>query len=215
MPAHQSITDSTKIHEAKQIAGATTADAGKIITPSGVTSGVGVLRKLAVNELDPDGRTPWTGWANYADSVRTSSNKLSIAASARTKISIDASGSLTNLDGLPTGVSALWDTANNVITPAGLDDAYDIRFSCKGSLDSAAADQYVDFEVDVGGSIGVLWAETRSMINDTSEHSFVFNGALFTGSTFLANGGSIYLTPSANSKFWDFRLLIVRTHRGE
>lgn len=41
----------SEIHEAKQIVGATSADAGKVITPSAV-DGVGELRKLLSNEIN-------------------------------------------------------------------------------------------------------------------------------------------------------------------
>ena len=45
MPASQ-------LHEDKLIASATTADSGKVTTPSGTTNGVGVLRKLLISEID-------------------------------------------------------------------------------------------------------------------------------------------------------------------
>lgn len=214
MPAHQSITDATKIHEAKQIASATTADAGKVITPSSVTNGVGSLRKIVVDELDPAGRTPWTGWAQYADNLYTSSAKRAIAASTRTKVTINGAGTKTNTSGLPTGVSALWDTTNNVITPAASGDAYNILLNFKGALDATGADKYVDIELDIGGGTGVIVSDTRAFIKDTATMQFAFAFPEFADATFVANGGSFYLTPSANASFWDFEVLIVRTHRG-
>lgn len=214
MPAHQSITDATKIHEAKQIASATTADAGKVITPSSSTNGVGSLRKIVVDELDPAGRTPWTGWAQYADSLYTSSAKRAIAASTRTKVTINGSGARTDTSGLPTGVSALWDTTNNVITPAAAGDAYTILLNFKGALDATGADKYLDMELDIGGSLGVVVSDTRTFIKDTATMQFAFAFPEFANATFVANGGSFYLTPSANASFWDFEVLIVRTHRG-
>jgi len=47
---HTSLTD-TQCHEPKGINSATTADKGKVITPSGTTSGESVLRKLTHAEL--------------------------------------------------------------------------------------------------------------------------------------------------------------------
>lgn len=43
-----------ELHEPKQIAGATTSDAGKVITPSPSTAGAGVLRFLASSEITFD-----------------------------------------------------------------------------------------------------------------------------------------------------------------
>lgn len=217
MPAHQSITDATKIHEAKQIASATTADAGKVITPSSSTNGEGTLRKIVVDELDPAGRTPWTGWAQYADSLYTSSAKRAITASTRTKVTIDGAGAKTDTSGLPTGVSALWDTTNNIITPAAVGDAYNILLNFKGApdtTDTTGAYRYVDMELDIGGGAGVIVSDARVFIKDTATMQFAFAFPEFANATFLANGGSFYLTPSANASFWDFEVLIVRTHRG-
>ena len=43
---------SSELHEPKGIVGASTSDAGKVITPSASTAGTGVLRKLTELEID-------------------------------------------------------------------------------------------------------------------------------------------------------------------
>lgn len=43
---------SADCHEPKHITDAVTGDAGKVITPSGVTAGTSVLRQLTVSEID-------------------------------------------------------------------------------------------------------------------------------------------------------------------
>jgi len=48
---HTSLND-TQCHEPKGINSATTADAGKVITPSGTSSGVSALRKLTQSDLN-------------------------------------------------------------------------------------------------------------------------------------------------------------------
>lgn len=50
MAIHRDLPAS-EVHEAKQIIGAVTADAGKVITPSGSSNGVGELRNLATSEI--------------------------------------------------------------------------------------------------------------------------------------------------------------------
>lgn len=50
MAIHRDLPAS-EVHEAKQIIGAVTADAGKVITPSGSGNGVGELRNLATSEI--------------------------------------------------------------------------------------------------------------------------------------------------------------------
>lgn len=215
MPAHQSITDATKIHEAKQIASATTADAGKVITPSSSTNGVGTLRKITVGEIGPTGRAGWTGWAQYSDSTYTAGSPLSVSASARTKVTVDGAGSQTNTAGLPDGATALWDTTNNIILPLGVNDAYDVRLSFKMKLDASSSDQYCDVELDIGGSIGVIAADTKLFIKGTTAIEVIVAFPVYTGTTFNTNGGTFYITPSANSKFYDFGVSIFVLHRGE
>lgn len=48
---HTALT-STQVHEPKHISIATTADTGKVITPSASTSGESVLRKLTEDDID-------------------------------------------------------------------------------------------------------------------------------------------------------------------
>jgi len=54
MPNHAALTGAN-LHEAKGLDTATTADAGKVLTPSSVTSGVSTLRKLKATELNSEG----------------------------------------------------------------------------------------------------------------------------------------------------------------
>ena len=50
MAEHSTLTGSS-LHECKQISAGSTGDAGKVITPSGITSGQGVLRNLVDAEV--------------------------------------------------------------------------------------------------------------------------------------------------------------------
>ena len=52
MTAHSTINTPGEIHETKQIAGATTSDAGKVVTPSASVTGAGVLRFLEIAEIN-------------------------------------------------------------------------------------------------------------------------------------------------------------------
>lgn len=60
MPLHSAATGS-EVHQDKLIGVATTADAGKITTPSSVSNGVGELRKLKATELDSQATTADAG----------------------------------------------------------------------------------------------------------------------------------------------------------
>lgn len=209
MATHVGLTDPAEIHEDKRIVSATTSDAGKVITPSSTTAGTSELRKLNTGEINPSGGTPWTGVAAWADSTYTSSAKRAIAAGVRTKVTIDGLGAQTDLDQLPSG-SAWWNTTSNKIIPDANGDAYDVRIIFNAT--PTAGSDYFDIELDIGGAIGVILAETKIYAKGTGTHSFVLSWPVRTKDTFLANGGEIYITPSSNQNFWDFNIQITKTH---
>jgi len=60
MPAHAELAVA-ELHECKQIKSATTADAGKVVTPSSVTNNVGTLRNLLGTEIATNGTTADAG----------------------------------------------------------------------------------------------------------------------------------------------------------
>lgn len=208
---HVELPDSL-LHEPKHIKIATTSDSGKVITPSSTTAGVSELRYLDVGDIANSGASSWTGWAQYSEGVKiTEGTGLPLAASTRTKLTIDGTGTTTNIGGMPGGVVNLWDTINNKITPGGVDDAYDVRLAFTAK--SATTGAYLEIELDVGGSLGVIAKDTRGFLKNTDQF-FQVNIPVFTGTTFLANGGEIWITSSAAATLWNPRILIIRTHKG-
>lgn len=208
---HSALPNS-ELHEPKHILPSTTADAGKVITPSSVTSGTSQLRYLTLDDISDSGVTSWTGWAQYDESTAISeATGVSLTASTRTKLSIDGLGTLTNDDGLPSGISAFWDTVNDKVTPAGLNDTYDIRLSFIAKCTTANA--YLDIELDVGGSLGTIAQQTVPFLKTVDQY-FQINIPVFSGATFLANGGEFYVTASDATTLWSPRVMVIRTHKG-
>ena len=213
MVDHADFVSPTRVHESKQILGATTSDAGKVITPSSSSNGVGVLRKLTLSELDTSTAAPWTGWEHLADSTYTSGSPLSVLDGVRTKVTIDGLGSATNKDYLPSGVTGFWDVAENQFDPVAEGDCYDVRLQFKCATTPTNA--FVDCELDIGGALGVILRETRPLLRAASATNIVvFSWPVFTLDTFLANGGEFYITPNEDATFWDFAITIIRTHNG-
>lgn len=148
-------------------------------------------------------------WQHYRDSTYPTGTKLAIAAGIRTQLTNDG---ITRTVVSPNGYAAVWDTATNKIIPLNLNDFYTVRVDIKGWSDSAA-NNYFDIEMDIGGGLGVVAAETGVFIKGAlTEQSFNFSSQFFVGSTFLANGGTIYITPNANASFWDIGITISRTY---
>jgi hypothetical protein len=211
MPAHQSIIDPTKIHEAKQIAGASTTDAGKIITPSSVTPGVGVLRKLGTSELTYEPVV--TGWSQHADDQYTVSAKRTIGSATRTLVTINDLGAPTNAN-LPVGASAFWNAGAHKVVPGNSNDAYMIRlcFSVESS-GGGTGDRYLEIDLDVGGTTGVI-VQNGHLLRTGSAQRMHSNFLTVAEADFVANGGQFYITTSHSMNFWDFKLLISRIHKG-
>lgn len=208
---HSALPNS-ELHEPKHILTSTTADAGKVITPSSVTGGTSQLRLLDLDDLSDSGVTSWTGWAQYDESVKiTEGTGLSLPAGVRTPLTIDGLGSLTNTDGLPTGVTEFWNTSTNKFTPAGLNDAYDLRLFFIARC--ATTNAYLDVDLDIGGSVGILAQQSFSFVKSIDQY-FNTNLSVFTAATFLANGGTFNITASHPATLWRPKLLIVRTHKG-
>lgn len=208
---HKDLPNS-QLHEPKHILTATTGDSGKVITPSSMTNGVSQLRYLTIGDITNSGASSWTGWAQYADSDKVSeATALDLTANTRTKLTIDGLGTNTNTAGLPTGVVSFWDSTDNKITPAGLNDAYDIRLSFTAKC--ASAGEYLEVELDIGGSLGTITHTTIPFLK-TVDQNFQVNIPVFSGTTFLAQGGTVWVTASDAAKLWNPQILIIRTHKG-
>lgn len=186
---HSAIPDA-QLHEPKGVAN---ASAGEVYIADGAGSGEWV------------GPTAWYTWK---DGQYTSGAKRSITATTRTKVTINGSA-FTAGDG--TGSSSFWSTANNEVVAEGEDYVYDVRFDFKAQ--SATASAYIDVEYDVGGTTGVILTRTYVLSKTAATNSVVQSMHFFVGSDFAANGMEIYVTPSANTDFWDFGIFITRVHR--
>lgn len=211
MVDHADFVSPARVHEAKQILGATTSDAGKVITPSSTSNGSGELRNIALTELDPTPEVPWTGWEHIADSQYTSGSPRAITGDTRTQVTIDGLGTETNKDHLPAGITGMWDVGDNVLAPVTGGDFYMVRVQFRCS--TTPPDAFVDCELDIGGSLGVILKETKPLLRASSGvNTVVLSWPVFALDTFLANGGAIYVTPNEDTDFWDFSITIARVH---
>jgi len=149
------------------------------------------------------------GWAQYEDSVYTSSNKLAVTAGTRTMITIDGLGANTNKSYLPSGVSDFWDATNSEITPENIGDSYDVRFDFVA--DPGQTTESVLVELDIGdGNPSIVIVSTNAAFPESQEQPMSVNFSIFSLATFVANGGKIYVTPTSNFDFWDFSVFIKR-----
>lgn len=145
-----------------------------------------------------------TGWAVYNDNTTQS-----IAGATRTQITNNESVKIETQ--LPPDTGPLF--ASNVIK-GRTGDGIVVKFQCVFTPTTAVANEIL-FEVDVGGAIGVLEAQTIALTKGNGvPHYLSWTFAAYTLDTWQANGGKIYATPNGPGDLTVASVLIQRTHKG-
>ena len=185
-----------ELHEPKGIG---TAPAGYDYRSNG--SGSGAWEKIS-------------GFVQHEDSRTTvGTPALNIATGVRTKY-VNNSGSRT-ISNLPSdATSGLWNTTTNKHTPIAANDVYDLRVSFKAQ-NYAGTDPYITCQLDIGGSLGVIYELLIPLVKGGVVQACAFAFPVFTGTTYIANGGEIYLTYTGTGScdIFDTRIMINRVSR--
>jgi len=153
------------------------------------------------------------GWQQVLDTDTTvGSPSQTIATGVRTLWTND--GGAGNIKKLPSdiGVSdTLWDTVTNTITPIAAFDTYNLRIEFKVQ-DYAGTTPDLRIELDIGGGLGTIVSQTIPLLKGGSEQAVTMSFPVFAGTTFLANGGGIYVTftGTGSCKIFGSTVVIVR-----
>ena len=160
-----------------------------------------------------DQATGGSGWAFYDDSTLTSGSPLTIA-NTRSQITIDGLGSSTDKTQLPADVTDFW--LGNEITPENAGDAYELRIDFKASVN--AVNSYCLLQLDIGDEtpINIVNRTITFPRGQNIVHDISVGFGIFSGSTFLANGGKLFIdTSSAGDTvtLYEPGILIARVHQ--
>lgn len=174
MPEHSTLTD-PNLHEPK---------------------GVSTASNLGLYHANGSGSGSWIktlGFGQYQDSRRTVGTPAqTLTAGVRTKFICN--GAFLTKERLPSdAVNPLWNVSTNKHAPIREDDVYEFRVTFTAQ-NYSGANPYLDCELDIGGSIGVILGETKSLVKSGAAMNLKFSDTVFTGSTYVPNGGEIYLT---------------------
>jgi len=200
---HKDLPESV-LHEPK---GASTANAGDVYVSDGAGSGswatvdaIGSGTATAGQLLVADGSGGTTyaqphGWASYKDNASAQTFTTTAA-----KLSIDGLGSTTEIGYLPEGVTALWDTAADKIIASGLGDSYIVRIDLPITAVTGSA-SILELELDIGGGAtpSIVIVDRQISVAAGSNKVVSVSFGLFSLSTFVANGGQIFLKSDANT----------------
>lgn len=148
------------------------------------------------------------GYAFIAESTASTQN---FVADVRTKLDFQSTPVVSVTSGSADNLT-WWDATNGVFQPTNPEDTYKIRVACRLNPDTNNRNFFL--ELDIGGSQGVIWSKSgrlaRGAGNDTVVNELA---SVFVGSTFIANGGTFYLTIDGNAVASDFALFIQRTYK--
>ena len=151
-----------------------------------------------------------TGWASYADSIYTDASPLSIANGVTATVNNNAATVINSY--IPFGVTSFWNSATAKITPINAGDGYTFCLRCK--IKPSAADTYLDFGIDVGGAVGVIFKQTLVLPKGAGiEHDINIECTGYSLATFVANGGIMKITANGGTlSIYNIELQVHRYH---
>ena len=153
-----------------------------------------------------------TGWQQITDTTYTSGAPLAIASGVTGKL---LTGTVTEINTqLPSGVTTFWNNTTDKLIAVNNGDAFTLSLRFKAKMD--VANGLTDVGINIGGSLNVISQETLVFSKGAGvEQRFDIDLSYFTGTTFIANGGDIEITPlNGDISIYDIVLVIIRTHKG-
>jgi len=155
-----------------------------------------------------------TGWAVYQDTAYTIGSPFSILTGVTSTLPNNA-GTVINTQ-IPTGVTSYYNSATNKITPANNGDYYTTTIRFKATTTAPTAG-YFDFGIDIGGALGVQFKETKIFAKGAGiEHNFSIVVPMYSGATFIANGGLVKITSgNGNMAVYDINYHVDLVHKAK
>jgi len=155
-----------------------------------------------------------TGWAVYQDTAYTIGSPFTILTGVTSTLPNNA-GTVINTQ-IPTGVTSYYDNATNKITPANNGDYYTTTIRFKATTTAPTAG-YFDFGIDIGGALGVQFKETKIFAKGAGiEHNFSVVVPMYSGATFIANGGLVKITSgNGNMSVYDINYHVDLVHKAK
>jgi hypothetical protein len=151
-----------------------------------------------------------TGWAYYDDSTYTSGSPLN-SNNAKTQITVDGSGGDSVTSELPIGVSALWNASTNKIIAPVTGDSLRVRLDFVA--DPATSSDFAEIVFDIGSGSPVEIGRDTVTFAKTGATRFFRTYDLFAGSTFTANGCTVYFDTSVSGDSIDIYNLGIKVER--
>lgn len=216
---HSTLTGSD-LHEPKGVAGASAQD---VYIANGVGSGVwapnypkGAPTAVAGSLITSDGAgaASWErtqGWAQYQDTQTLVGTPTQTLATGVTQAFTCDGGNSTIEKNPSDAVASMWNVSTNKHVPIAAFDVYHVRVTFTAENYSGAT-PYIELELDIGGSIGVIYDSFVDLRKGGAATGVAFSFPVYTGTTYLANGGTFNLTyvGTGTCDIYKNAILIVR-----
>lgn len=198
---HKNITD-PNIHEPK---GAGTASADTVYTADGLGSGAWERPKIVGQESSSLGQIAVSDgaggvvWKFYPEGFGfyKGNGAAQVFNTAYKKLLNNAGDSTTNTAYLPyeiRGVSQLWDSTSNKITPVAEGDSYQMRLDLPITGESGSPTEItVQIDIGTGASPTIPIVTKFSKVGRTVPYSLSVDIGLFAANTFFTNKGQIFV----------------------
>ncbi len=151
-----------------------------------------------------------TGWAQYNDDQYTSGSPLVITAGST--VTLTNNGATSIKTHLPDGITDLYDTVTNKITPENIGDTYLLRIDFTTFTNSNNG--LAELDLDIGGSQGVILRRLINFPRGTglaNAREYSSTSLVFTLDTFVANGGELKIVGiNGITSVFDISFLISR-----
>ena len=136
------------------------------------------------------------GWGYYQDAETTPATQTFTTSAA--VLQIDGGGSSSESGYLPReirGISELWDTTNDLITPIAIGDSYTVRVDLELTAKTGSP-TLLDFQLDIGGGATptITVVDRIVGLTKTPPYTVSIGFPIFCLATFKANGGQIFLS---------------------
>jgi len=155
------------------------------------------------------------GWAHYVDSIAGNQT----ISTTNVLLTIDTLGAANSTIYLPKeirGISELWDSTLNRITPISLGDSYDLRIDFT-IASKASVPTELTLTLDIGGAATptVVILTRYISLSKTPPYTISVGFPIFCLETFILNGGQIFLKTDSGSISVSARnIMIKRDYKG-
>jgi hypothetical protein len=210
MPQHSTLADS-EIHYCKHITTATTADKGKVITPSSTTNGISELRKLTETDMDYTTKSKnLFGWNDIADSQYTSGAPRALVAATRTQLTNNGLASQSDT----TRLGTIWNTGSSYFQVDDLNATYILQLSFKTTVAAAAGTPYIILvETETTNGPTVIRSDTHVMKGGGNVNAISVASLIYVGSFINDLPLKIFLTADTATNVYDIGFVIQRLYR--